>query len=74
MCRFFFWQSSNGWTGVSQYDLQQGTDHFFNDVYSAHNALARYPGGSFETYGVPLVNDYNDDAGCESESGNKMQM
>lgn len=63
--RFFFWQSSNGWTGVSQYDLQQGTDHFFIDVLSAHNGLARYPGGSFETYGVPLVNDYNDDAGCE---------
>ena len=67
--RFFFWQSCNGWTGVSQYDLDQGKDYFFHDVFSAHNALARYPGGSFETYGVPLVNDYNDDAGCEYLEG-----
>jgi len=61
--RFFFWQSNNGWTGVSQYDLQQGTDHFFIDYLSASNALARYPGHGYESWGVAMCNDYNDDCG-----------
>lgn len=38
--RFFFWQSNNGWTGVSQYDLQQDTEHFF--IYAC------------EAYGHPI--------------------
>jgi hypothetical protein len=61
--RFFFWQSNNGWTGVAQYDLIQGKDDFFIDYYSANNALARYPGHGYETWGVALCNDFNDDCG-----------
>jgi hypothetical protein len=61
--RFFFWQSNNGWTGVAQYDHQQNTQDFFIDYYSAQNSLAKYPGDSYETWGVALVNTFNDDAG-----------
>ena len=59
----FYWQSQNGWTGVSQFDYQQGSRDFFIDVLSSQNALARRPGDAFDTWGVPLVNIYNDDAG-----------
>lgn len=63
----FFWQSCNGWTGVSQYDFNHGTREFYDEVLKANDGLARYPRGAVETYGVPLINDYNDDAGCEYE-------
>jgi len=61
--QFFFWQSNNAWTSVAQYDLQQGTREFYNKYLKAQNALAKNPGHGFETWGVELCNDFNDDCG-----------
>ena len=58
----FFWQSQNGWTAVAERDREMGRRDYFMEVLTAQNALARYPGDGFETWGVPLVNYYNDDA------------
>ena len=58
----FFWQSQNGWTGVSRWDHSQKKRDQFINVLTAQNGLARYPNDGFQQWGVPLVNTYNDDA------------
>lgn len=57
----FYWQSQNGWTGVSRNQFQTQNSDLLIDVLSAQNALAREPGDSFGWWGVPLINNYNDD-------------
>ena len=59
----FFWQSVNGWTAVSQYDLQLKGREFYTDVSDNQNLLAKNPGHGFEQWGVELCNDFNDDCG-----------
>ena len=61
--QFFFWQSNNAWTSVAQYDLQHGTKEFYDEYAKAQDALAKDPGHGFETWGVELCNDFNDDCG-----------
>ena len=59
----FYWPSQNAWTAVAQWDFQQGTKDFHDQVSAAQKAMETNTGGGYDTWKVPLVNYYNDDSG-----------
>lgn len=53
-----YWTSQNGWMNVAAYDKLRGTKDFMAQVSAAQDGFAK-----ITQAGVPLVNEYNDDAG-----------
>lgn len=55
------WTAQNAWTSIAQWDHQEGTRDFYDQVKSGQDKLAADTKGGWQ--GIELVNEFSDDVG-----------